>query len=80
MNINGCANILRELIQRFSKKYIRIIIFLGNIVKIKNRMICVYEGRISMSDILFLGVIAAAYVMFNYFVNWCEGQVEKANN
>ena len=33
-----------------------------------------------MFDILFLGVIAFAYVMFNYFVNWCEGQVEKANN
>jgi len=38
------------------------------------------KGRISMFDILFLGVIAVAYVMFNYFVNWCEGQVEKANN
>jgi len=33
-----------------------------------------------MSDILFLGAIAAAYVLFNYFVNWCEGQVEKTNN
>ncbi len=33
-----------------------------------------------MSDILFLVVIAAAYIMFNYFVKWCEGQVEEINN
>jgi len=43
-------------------------------------MIWFWEGGISMLDILFLGAIAAAYVMFNYFVKWCDSQVEKANN
>jgi len=33
-----------------------------------------------MFDILFLGVIAAAYVVFNYFIKWCDSQVEKTNN
>lgn len=34
------------------------------------------KERIHMFDILFLGVIATVYLMFTYFVKWCDSQVE----
>ena len=40
----------------------------------------VIKGGISMLDILFLGGIVAIYVIFNFFVKWCETQVDKINN
>lgn len=33
-----------------------------------------------MVDILYLGIIVVFYVMFNYFIKWCEAQVEDINN
>ena len=33
-----------------------------------------------MFDILYLGIVVAAYVIFSYFVKWCQKQVEDINN
>ena len=33
-----------------------------------------------MLDVLFLGGIVVAYIIFNYFVKWCDSQVDKVNN
>jgi hypothetical protein len=33
-----------------------------------------------MIDILFLGGIVAFYVIFTFFVNWCEAQVVNNKN
>lgn len=33
-----------------------------------------------MFDILFLGIIVAFYIIFTFFIKWCERQVINNNN